>query len=68
MACLLQLPHHKGFHRAQKLTSMIPEYDSWADLDPLCIRLQMALGAEDYDAALQITFDLGNDVTFLLHC
>jgi len=59
MACLLQLPHDTGYQRAEKLSTMIPEYDSWTDRDPLCIRLQMALRAQNYDKALQITADLG---------
>lgn len=59
MACLLQLPHNRGFAKAEKLTALIPEYESWADLDPLCIRLQMALGAQDYDKALEIINDIG---------
>ncbi len=62
MACFLQLPHDAGYQRAEKLSTVIPEYDSWADQDPLCIRLQMALRAQNYDKALQITADLG---TFL---
>lgn len=59
MTCLLQLPHDTGYQRAEKLSTLIPEYDSWADQDPLCIRLQMALRAQNYDKALQITADLG---------
>jgi hypothetical protein len=47
MACLLQLPHDTGYQRAEKLSTMILEYDSWADQDPLCIRLQMALRAQN---------------------
>lgn len=62
MACLLQLPHDQGFDKAEKLTVMIPEYESWADLDPLCIRLQMALGAQNYEKALEIINDLGESM------
>lgn len=62
MACLLQLPNEQNFEKAKKLTALIPEYDSWADLDPLCIRLQIALGAQDYDKALEIINDLGEDM------
>ena len=64
MACLLQLPHDTGYQRAEKLSTMILEYDSWADQDPLCIRLQMALRAQNYDKALQITADLGTWLCF----
>ncbi|EFX70324.1 hypothetical protein DAPPUDRAFT_328210 [Daphnia pulex] len=60
MTCLLQLPHDTGYQRAEKLSTLIPEYDSWSDQDPLCIRLQMALRAQNYDKALQITADLDN--------
>ena len=65
MACLLQLSDHDGFQRAQYLATMIPEYDAWADLDPLCIRLQMSLRTEDFDKALLVTIDLGNCLQYL---
>ncbi|KAK4010772.1 hypothetical protein OUZ56_019904 [Daphnia magna] len=61
ISCLLQLPHEAGYQRAVKLSAMIPEYDSWADQDLLCIRLQMALRGQEYDKAQQIISDFGNE-------
>ena len=59
MSCFLQLPHETGFDKAQKLSLMIPEFDSWCEIHPLCVRLQMALRLQDYDKALQIATELG---------
>lgn len=67
ISCLLQLPHEAGYQRAVKLSAMIPEYDSWADQDLLCIRLQMALRGQEYDKAQQIISDFGNFFYNLSH-
>lgn len=67
ISCLLQLPHEAGYQRAVKLSAMIPEYDSWADQDLLCIRLQMALRGQEYDKAQQIISDFGNFFKIIFH-
>lgn len=60
LMCYLHLPYDEGYHKAKALTALIPDYDSWVGLNPLCVRLQMALLAQDFVKGIRIIEEFGN--------